>query len=846
MPRSSPRSPPPPLLIHEHRQQEAAERVAREARARHWSPRVLPADAADLRLLPREHAAVFVVATAGQGEFPANCRSLWRFLSRAALPASCLAGLRVAVFGFGDSGYPLFNAAARKLSRRLVEGLGAAPLVPLGLGDDQGAAVGAAPPEAALDAWLLALWPALRETTAPLPAGVPEEAWGAAGGGGEVGRLGPCRFSVELVARAGAAPPRRPAPGAASPFLPSREEALEAHAAFHRLEALASGELAAPPGYEEQGGAGSGEGGGGGGAARPLLAATAANRRLTPPSHWQDTRHLSLRVAPSPSGHGPPGRRRRQCCYSPGDVAALLPEQSAASVRAVLAPRGLGPGDRVRVSARAAAASARAAAASACAAASPPASPGPSLSFETTAAALVAGVLELDGASPRRRLFEVLAAFAAATADAEKAEEEGKEEPAAAAAAPASLARERLRLFASAEGRADLALYCGSGEPRTLSEVLSDFPSAAAAAPLAWLLAAAPRLRPRRFSIASAPTLSPSTGAAPGGGACGGGGGHGGEEEEAEGAEAADTLDLTVAVVRYRTPHGRPRLGLASGWLSGLRAEGEGERAEGARPEEGEGAAGGAGGGGSLLPLWVERGALSLPSLAAAAARQMQGLRRRQSPPLLAPLEAWLATPLILVGPGTGIAPMRSLLQARRAERAKRGDPAAAAAVAPCSLYFGCRSPVADCYYRSEFEGMVGDGTLRAYRTAFSREEEEEQEQEQEEEGGEGGGGKGGGGGGGGKVGDGNKAKRLKPKRYVTHLLREDAGELWRLLSPPDGSDLPPATVLVAGSAKNMPRDVRLAFEDVAAERGGLGAEGGRAFVRRMVSSGRYVVEAWS
>lgn len=788
-----PSFPPTTTTNNNNKQQEAAERVAREARARHWSPRVLPADAADLRQLPREHAAVFLVATAGQGEFPANCRGLWRFLARASLPRGCLSALRVAVFGFGDSGYPLFNAAARKLRRRLVEGLGAEALAPLGLGDDQDEAGGG--PDAALDTWLRELWPALRATTAPLPAGVPEETLGGDGGDGdEVSRLGPCRFSVEVVARGAAVGEKSDSSSSsASSFLPSREEALAAHAAFHRLDALASGELEAPPGYEEEE---RGEGSGSG-PARPLFAVAAANRRLSPPSHWQETRHLSLRITrgasspPKKSEKKEEEKPRHHFFYGPGDVAAFLPEQSGESVRRVLAASGRGPRDRVRVSAAVSAVAAGAAGATAPA------------SFETTAAALVAGVLELDGAPPRRRLFEVLAAFVSEDAAADAAaggEEKG--------GVPASLSKERLRLFASPEGRADLALYC-SGESRTLSEVLSDFPQAARAAPLAWLLAAAPRLRPRRFSIASAP---------------------GGEEKE-----EAGLLDLTVAVVRYHTPHGRPRLGLASGWLSTLGREEE-EEGEGTKSSEG-----------LAVPLWIERGALSLhPALAAAAARQLRAKNQQQQPPPLAltPLEAWLSTPLILVGPGTGIAPMRSLLQARRramqaaAARTKKsgastGDSTAAAAVAPCWLYFGCRSPSADWYYRPEFEAMVADGTLRGYRAAFSREEEEEEGEMEGEEQGE----------------DGQKrkkAKKLKPKRYVTHLLREDAGELWRLLSPPLSSNLPPATVVVAGSAKNMPRDVQQCFETIAAEQGGLGDEGGKAFVRRMVTSGRYFVEAWS
>jgi len=759
--------------------QEAAERVAREARARHWCPRVLPADSADLKLLPRETAVVFLIATAGQGEFPANCRGLWRFLARASLPRGCLSGLGVAVFGFGDSGYPLFNAAARKLFNRLVRGLGASALLPLGLGDDQGSESGGGP-DAALDPWLRDLWPALRSTTAPLPEGVPEEAWGGGEGSGtEVERLGPCRFHVEVVER------RLEMSSTASPssssLLPSREEALEAHAAFHRLDALASGELRAPSGYEESRGIGKegserdGDEGeeeeesSSSGPARPLSASVERNQRLTPPSYWQDTRHLSLRVNKK-GGKSP-------FFYGPGDVAAFLPEQCPGSVGRVLSASGLNPKDRVRVSASDSASDS---------------SSSFSASFETTAAALVAGVLELDGAAPRRRLFEVLAAFVDVENENEEEEEEAKT---SSAAVSTSLIKERLSHFASSEGRTDLDLYCRS-EARTLEEVLCDFPAATEKVPLAWLLSAAPRLRPRRFSIASAPSSA-----------------------------SRGELDLTVAVVSYHTPHGRPKVGLASGWLSRLQGKGEDE-------EIGEE---------NCLPLWVERGALSLPALAAAAARQAKSLNP-QNPLSFPPLEAWLSTPLILIGPGTGIAPLRSLLQARRAERERRKkekedddlSATAAAVVAPCSLYFGCRSPDADWYYRSEFEAMAAEGTLERYRTAFSREEEEEEEGEEGEDGKEGGSGK--------------KKKTMKPKRYVTHLLREDASQLWPLLSPSttDSTLLLPATVVVSGSAKNMPRDVQLVFEEIAAEKGGLGLEGGKAFVRRMVSAGRYFVEAWS
>ena len=46
--------------------QDVAERVGREARARHWQPRVLPMDAYDVRLLPEESEVILVASTTGQ------------------------------------------------------------------------------------------------------------------------------------------------------------------------------------------------------------------------------------------------------------------------------------------------------------------------------------------------------------------------------------------------------------------------------------------------------------------------------------------------------------------------------------------------------------------------------------------------------------------------------------------------------------------------------------------------------------------------------------------------------------------------------------------------------------
>lgn len=82
---------------------------------------------------------VFVLSTCGDGEAPRHLQPLWAVLRRADLPRSVLSSLRFALFGLGDSAYPKFNAAARRLFARFVQ-LSATPLVPLiqSLGDESG------------------------------------------------------------------------------------------------------------------------------------------------------------------------------------------------------------------------------------------------------------------------------------------------------------------------------------------------------------------------------------------------------------------------------------------------------------------------------------------------------------------------------------------------------------------------------------------------------------------------------------------------------------------------------------------------------------------------------------
>lgn len=137
--------------------------------------------------------------------------------------------------------------------------------------------------------------------------------------------------------------------------------------------------------------------------------------------------------------------------------------------------------------------------------------------------------------------------------------------------------------------------------------------------------------------------------------------------------------------------------------------------------------------------------------------------------------------PVIMIGPGTGIAPFRAFLEERRARKAK----------GPNWLFFGNPHGGSDYLYRDELEGYAQDGLLTRIDTAFSRDQAE--------------------------------------KVYVQHRIREHGEDIWRWLE--DG-----AHVYVCGDAKRMAADVDQALQDVAARHG----VDGKAFVTELMKAGRY------
>lgn len=443
--------------------------------------------------LPGAARVVFVTSTMGQGDPPSNMKLFWRFLLRRDLPHDSLARLAFATFGLGDSHYQKYNVTAKKLHKRL-EGLGAHPLIPLGLGDDQHPTGY----EATLGPWLKQLWATLR-ASCPLVTGLsdpPED-------NEFVAELDPCRLIVEVAAPADEGPAQGHV--AATPTI------AQLCAAAAELDRVVRAAMPVDPkilrggGRETQGGRVSTEVGIEGradaayGPKNPLVTTVLSNDYLTAEGSGNEARHVVIDVAELPCASSPSSSTSGGS-YAPGDCLAVMPwiavgdgDSYWEGVTEVLRRAGLAPDALVRLHPAMGVSDGHVPA---------------TLSART----LIAGALDITSASPRQYFFEVASHFA-----------RDKNE------------RERLRYFASAEGRDDLYRY-NQRERRTVLEILDDFKSVEM--PLGWMLQVVPRLQPRLFSISSSPLAHPGQ------------------------------IHLTVSLVNWKTHYGRRRLGLCSNMIA--------------------------------------------------------------------------------------------------------------------------------------------------------------------------------------------------------------------------------------------------------------------------------------
>lgn len=221
-------------------------------------------------------------------------------------------------------------------------------------------------------------------------------------------------------------------------------------------------------------------------------------------------------------------------------------------------------------------------------------------------------------------------------------------------------------------------------------------------------------------------------------------------------------LDLCVALSTTKTPYGRTRQGLCSRYLVGLEP-------------------------GSIVALHLTTGLISPPAL---------------------------DKPLILVGPGTGLAPMRAILQYKNA----------VGGTGNVFLFYGCRKQEHDCLYRHEWQEHFTNHTLNGDDSALvskknaavvvsiacSRDKFA------------------------------NAPSAAREGVYVTDKISVHGKTLWGMMQSGQ------ANIIISGSAKRMPRDVRKALLNIVLEHGGLSLDDAEKYLQIMAKRGQYVVETWS
>lgn len=147
-------------------------------------------------------------------------------------------------------------------------------------------------------------------------------------------------------------------------------------------------------------------------------------------------------------------------------------------------------------------------------------------------------------------------------------------------------------------------------------------------------------------------------------------------------------------------------------------------------------------------------------------------------------------TPMIMIGPGTGVAPFRGFLRERQASGHEGKN----------WLFFGEQYSATDFYYRDELTTMLSDGLLTRLDVAFSRDQDR--------------------------------------KIYVQDRMREHGEELYRWLH--DG-----AHVYVCGDATRMAKDVDATLKEIVAHHGRRSPAGAESYVKALAADKRYVRDVY-
>ncbi|XP_049310045.1 NADPH--cytochrome P450 reductase isoform X1 [Bactrocera dorsalis] len=206
-------------------------------------------------------------------------------------------------------------------------------------------------------------------------------------------------------------------------------------------------------------------------------------------------------------------------------------------------------------------------------------------------------------------------------------------------------------------------------------------------------------------------------------------------------------VHVTAVLVQYKTPTGRINNGVATTYLKKKQPGGEDVR----------------------VPVFIRKSQFRLPT----------------KPEI----------PIIMVGPGTGLAPFRGFIQERQYLRDEGKN------VGDTILYFGCRKRSEDYIYEEELEEFIKKGTL-TMKAAFSRDQNE--------------------------------------KVYVSHLIEKDADLIWNVIGESKGH------FYICGDAKNMAVDVRNILIKILVTKGGMSEADAVQYLKKMEAQKRYSADVWS
>ncbi|KDO31201.1 hypothetical protein SPRG_03819 [Saprolegnia parasitica CBS 223.65] len=294
--------------------------------------------------------------------------------------------------------------------------------------------------------------------------------------------------------------------------------------------------------------------------------------------------------------------------------------------------------------------------------------------------------------------------------------------------------QEKLLHLASPEGKDAYHAFIVDS-CRNVADVLEAFPSIAM--PLTALIHVLPSLQPRYYTISSSSTVHPSR------------------------------IHVTLGVIESDLADGRRFRGVCSNHLASMALPTSAtEKTKRHNP-------------------YGEQGKKQVRSWPTACVTVRKSTFKLPSDP---------STPILMVGPGTGIAPMRAFLQERDAQRV------AGANVGPTVLFFGCRRESEDYLYADELAQFKARGTLTQLHCAFSRDS--------------------------------------AAKVYVQHLIEKEGAYVYELLR--NGGH-----VYVCG-ATVMGADVHKAIVSVVQKHGGLSADAAATFVHDLQHNQAYIQELWS